>query len=172
MPKDDFEYRADIIIKEWDMTQTNIARFDTLMFALRGIAATSVGAIFSVAATLEKPLIILGGTIPIFIFWMLDAIYKTLQRNVIIRSREIESYLSGSFPSDIAQRQVSFVSPKLADQFRVTYRRASIRAVFRSAVRINVAMPYVTLIVSCFILCALAGALFQGSGAVPKASVP
>jgi uncharacterized membrane protein len=151
MTKTPFDYKVEILIKEWDHVQTHISRFDAILFNIRTWAVSAFSAMLAVAATQKIPGLMLLAMLPVSMFWFIDALQKRFQRLFIFRARDIEAYLSSSAFIDDAksQSEVSFVSPALAVQFRKKSFLRRLSAVLRAAVLGNVLFIYSAMLVLC-----------------------
>ena len=115
MRKTEFEIRYEILMKEWDYTQTKIGRFDTIVFQIRSWAITSLAGLLAVAVTQHKPSLMIFGIFITLLFLLNDAVQKSFQRSAIARCNEIEAYLGGeSLSIDISSEKFSGIEfPKL-----------------------------------------------------------
>jgi hypothetical protein len=115
-----FTQQLEILLKEWDFVDRNIARFDTIAFAVRGWAIALTTAVIGYSFSKEKPDFLLLAIAPILLLWALDALFKSFQRNFVFRSIEIENYLSSEqFQIDFGEdTQInSLVVPNTAGKF-------------------------------------------------------
>jgi hypothetical protein len=152
MSKSLFEYRLDILIKEWDYVQTHTGRFDPILFNIRTWAVSAFTALIAVAATQKIPGLMLLAILPALMFWFLDALNKSIQLRFISRGQEIEAYLSSSaFINDAkSQTEFSIDTPGLSRLFRKKkpfFHRA--RLVLKAAVRWSVLSVYSAMICLC-----------------------
>ncbi|HEY4942411.1 MAG TPA: hypothetical protein VII56_13370 [Rhizomicrobium sp.] len=152
MAKSIFEYRQEVLLKEWEFAQNQISQFDTIALGIRGWAITVFGGMLAVSATATKPWLIPYAAIPIVLFWLIDALFKSFQHRVIRRSLDIEAYLRSSGFSEDAARQTTFdfETPKLASSFSTTFydrcRELAIAACYA-----NVILTYLALLIACAI---------------------
>jgi len=115
-----FELSNAILMKEWDFTQANIGRFDTIMYTIRAWSLTALTGGIGVAASEHTPQLMLLVAIVAMALWFLDALHKSFQRVFILRSREIEDYLqSPEFRDDHRlERWIGFRTPDTAGRLR------------------------------------------------------
>jgi hypothetical protein len=115
-----FELSNAVLMKEWDFTQSNIGRFDTIMYTIRAWSLTALTGGIGVAAAQHAPQLMLLVAIVAMALWFLDALHKSFQRVFILRSREIEDYLqSPRFQEDHQlERWVGLRSPDTAGRLR------------------------------------------------------
>jgi hypothetical protein len=150
MENDEFEYKYNLLIKEWDYTQNHIGRFDTILYNIRGWAVTLFGIVLSISVSQKTPHLVLFNIIPVLLFWIMDALNKNFQRKFIFRSKAIEEYLSGDdFKEDIQSRKFRFETPNLSNQFRKGTFIERIKDVYSSALLRNVIMTYIPMILLC-----------------------
>lgn len=153
MPVDLFEAQLAIIMKEWDYCQAHISRFDTIIFGIRGWAVSAFTAILAVSVTQKLPVLMLFATIPIVLFWIIDAVNRTFQRRFLVRGRTIEVYLnSQDFQSDFQERTFRhFDAPKISMSFSGGSLSTNIASVWRAAAQKSVAVVYLSMITLCLI---------------------
>jgi hypothetical protein len=151
MAKAPFDYKLEILIKEWDYVQSHIGRFDSILFSIRTWAVSAFSAMIVVAATRNLPDLMLLAILPVFMFWFIDALFKRFQRYFIFRGQEIEAYLSsGTFIEDARlQSEVSIVTPALSSQFRRSSLWRRMCGVLRAALLWNVLIVYSAMLILC-----------------------
>lgn len=115
-----FDLSNAVLMKEWDFTQSNIGRFDTIMYTIRAWSLTALTGGIGVAASQHAPQLMLLVAIVAMALWFLDALHKSFQRVFILRSREIEDYLrSPQYRYDHRlERWTGFRSPDTARRLR------------------------------------------------------
>jgi hypothetical protein len=151
MRKDQLDYKIEILVKEWDAIQGAIGRFDTLAFNIKGWAISLFTAVLVVSATQRVPELMILAILPLMMFWLIDALYKSFQRRYIIRGTEIETYLSSeSFVKDIELRSIAhFSSPVINIQFGSYTYLHRIGLILRSAFSWNVFLLYFSMLALC-----------------------
>ncbi|WP_428487771.1 hypothetical protein [Rhodopila sp.] len=144
MAVDYFETKLSVLMKEWDYCQTHIGRFDTIIFGIRGWAITAVSAILGVAFSKPMPVLVLLAVFPVFMFWLIDALNRTIQRRFLGRVIEIERYFqSEAFRWDIASDTFQqFESPVGFTSYIKKRRKKQVFAVVREAFRPSVVLVY------------------------------
>jgi len=150
MAKPLFEYKLDVLLNEWRLVQAQISQFDTVALSIRGWAVTVFGGILAVSASIKQAGLVPFAALPIMLFWLIDALFKSFQSRVIGRSEEIESYLrSDEFRKDAAQQtSFGFVSPRLADAFKLPI-AVRLQDLVRALFYANVMLTYAALLIAC-----------------------
>jgi hypothetical protein len=154
MTQDVFDYKFQILMKEWDYTQTHIGRFDTIIFSIRGWAVSAFTAMIAVATTQKIPSLMLLAILPTLLFWLVDALHKTFQRNFISRGNKIERYLrSKNFLDDAKLRSdIRMATPNLSKPFgRGSYLERVKKVIAHALIR-NVVVTYVPMIMLCVVV--------------------
>jgi uncharacterized membrane protein len=174
MAKEPFEYKLDILIKEWDHLQQHIGRFDTIIFVLRGFIVSVLTAMLSASASTKYPDLMLFAMLPVLLFWFVDALHKSFQRRFILRTRELENYLSGkTFLEDLDARTISFHSPAISAGFGKGKFLSRLSYVMKTTMLRNVAVVYVSMLIFCAIAyMAISLAVGQGSNSNSALSRP
>jgi len=146
--KSPFDYRFQIVVKEWENTQSNMARLDMIAVSVRGWSISAFTALLAVAATQDLPVLSLYAIIPAILFWSIDALYRNFERQHRERRIEIEDYLaSDQFLEDFRQDQdITIKSPNLLKKYTNRSFSARLRSVARSAVFMNVMITHVGII--------------------------
>jgi hypothetical protein len=166
MSRSIFEYRLDVLLKEWEFAQAQIGQFDTIAMSIRGWAVSLFSAMLAASITLKNPDLLCWAPVPIILFWLLDALFKSFQERVIERSHKIEAYLrSQRFAEDAkSQAALGFETPFISSVFKVGLPERA-RGVLRAAAFLNVMLLHGSLLVTCIIAHALLpGLISQGSG--------
>jgi hypothetical protein len=74
-----FERRYSLLIKEWELCEGSIGRYDTIVFAIRGWAVSIFTAVLAASAAANEPKLILFSLVPPLLFWAMDALNKSFQ---------------------------------------------------------------------------------------------
>jgi hypothetical protein len=93
---DETEAKFELLKQEMQAVQQGIRALDTTSFAIKGWCVTLSAAIAGVAATKDRPLLLLIGFGVALAFWLLDAHYKAVQRVYIRRDLRMERVLKGA----------------------------------------------------------------------------
>jgi len=125
--------------------------FDTITFSVRGWAVSAFTAMLAVSASQKLPNLMLLAILPVVMFWLVDALYKSFQRNFMRRGREIEEYLaSDRFKDDLKSRAVlSIRVPALSAKFGTSSFLARLKIVLQIALVRNVLIIYSALLFLC-----------------------
>src|SRR2546425_816563 len=153
MGKDEFETKYEILMKEWDYTQSHIGRFDTIIFQVRSWAITALTGLIAVSASQGKPRLMLLAMLVTGLFWINDGLQKSFQRRFILRSREIENYLSSiKFIDDFRKKSITGINvPQSALQFGVGSVSERFATVIEAAFLRNVLFIYGSMLLVCVV---------------------
>ncbi len=132
---DIFQSKFGLLKQEIDNLQTGIYSYDKILFTIKGWAITVFAGFITLAVQQGKPLLLLFAAIAVILFWILDALFKSIQRVYIARYNQIEEYLSGQeFVDALLRRDFNdFVFPQIGVSFQVDTKRkyvALIKALF------------------------------------------
>ena len=138
----DIQYR--LLIKEWELCNSNIGRFDSLLFIIRGWTVALATAIVGYSYTTNDPTVCYLSIVPLSLFWSVDALFKSFQRNFILRSRAIEEYLaSEEFEINFRNQRLSMKVPSTSATFGSGSIRQRLLHVLSSGLMRNVMISYV-----------------------------
>lgn len=138
----DVQYR--LLIKEWELCNSNIGRFDNLLFIVRGWTVALATAIVGYAYSANDPTVCYLSVVPLSLFWSVDALFKSFQRNFILRSRAIEGYLaSEDFETDFRSQRLSMKVPSTSAKFGSGSIKQRLSHVLSSGLLRNVMISYV-----------------------------
>ena len=88
------DYKFELLKQEIDAVQKGIDIYNRTIFAVKGLAMTLFTAFIALVGSknfaLPNKLIFLAMAIILLLFWILDAIFKSIQKVYIARSMEIE----------------------------------------------------------------------------------
>jgi hypothetical protein len=151
--KDAFDYKLEIVVKEWDYIQSHIGRYDTIIFNIRSWAVSAFTAMLAVSASQKLPALMLLAILPMLMFWLIDALHKSFQRHFMRRGGEIESYLaSDNFIDDVKSRTgIRIVAPTLSTMFGQGSFSARLKYVLKTALIRNVLVTYAALLFLCLL---------------------
>ncbi|MFP3939735.1 MAG: hypothetical protein ACLF0P_05460 [Thermoanaerobaculia bacterium] len=148
---DEFEYRFQILLKEYELLQQNIRAHDTVVFQIKGWAITLYSASVVLSVNQKARIYLALSVVVILLFWGLEALFKSFQRHFILRNRAIEHFLrSGRFGKAVAQRSFGdFVVPDITAYKSIPeIRRRTSKwrvAVYRHTILPYLAMGLITL---------------------------
>lgn len=136
---------SDVLMKEWEICEQAIARFDSLHFQVRGWAVSAFGILIGVAITANE------GTLPILAcavtlaFWLVEANFKSYQLEFIDRTAVIQRALRRA---QHTEGSIAIPHPLIANQFELRKRNRcrDISQFFKALFQFNVWLPYVLLI--------------------------
>jgi hypothetical protein len=94
--KDPFDYKFELVKQEMETVQKGIDIYNRTIFAVKGLAMTLFTAFIAfIGAQTSKPnsTIFWAMAFILLLFWILDALFKSIQKVYIDRSLEIERQL-------------------------------------------------------------------------------
>ena len=86
----------DVLLKEYELLHARVNDYDSRLFQIKGWSITIFSAMLGFAILKDKPLLLIVPFFTCFIFWGLDALYKSFQRITIERTVEVESFFNGT----------------------------------------------------------------------------
>ena len=155
-----FDHQVAVLMKEWDQCETGVGRYDTIMFSIRTWAVTLSTATVGAAASLKSPNIILIGTVPALLLYLINSVNKSYQFTFTARAREIQQYLSSQdFKEDSERKSMSFRAPVFASRLQMG-KWQRLREVKLGAARLSVWITYASILL--INILAYAGFLLSG----------
>jgi uncharacterized membrane protein len=153
MAETQFERKFLILKGEWDLYQTAIGRYDTIVFGIRGWAVTVFAAVLSASVSLKSPSLVLFTIAPTLLFWIVDALNKSFQEVFIERARNIEAYLqSKQFEADIeGDKSLGFATPQISQNFLNHSKSGTLQRIttWRCFWKANVVLVYGSICIMC-----------------------
>ncbi|MDY7079787.1 MAG: hypothetical protein SXV54_23120 [Chloroflexota bacterium] len=145
---DKFEYKFELLKQEMDTLQSGIRTYDGTLFTIKGWAITIFSAFIFFAADKQKPIFLAFCAMAIMLFWLLDSIYRSMQRIYIFRYNEIERFLqSPDFSQAVAERSFNnFRVPNVGTSFDVKG-KAKYIAIFQAGIMLHNALLYIAMLV-------------------------
>jgi hypothetical protein len=83
-----------LILKEIELVQSEIARFDNNCLTIRSWSLATWTAVIAYGVEKQKPLIILAALVTTFSFALIDVVHRRIQVRFILRSKDIENTLN------------------------------------------------------------------------------
>lgn len=116
---DAFDFKHDILMREWQLVNDGIGRLDTVIFLIRGWAVTITTGGVAYAFVQQHAIVPIYIVVPLLLTWAYDALFKSFQSAYISRNLSIEKYLSSDqFLMDFREhREISFKTPATLDGF-------------------------------------------------------
>lgn len=145
--QDEFEYKFELLKQEMETLQEGIRTYDTNLFTVKGWAITIFSAFVIFAAQARQPMYLAFCAIAVVLFWLVDAIFKSIQRIYTHRYNRIEQFLqSPTFAQAIAERSFKdFRIPDTGSGFRVTNKERW-PAIFSAAIMLPTSLLYVAML--------------------------
>ncbi|RMG19489.1 MAG: HIT domain-containing protein [Methanobacteriota archaeon] len=118
---DIFQSKLVLLKQEIDNLQTGIYSYDKILFTIKGWAITIFSGFITLTVQQNKPQMLLLAAISVVLFWILDALFKSIQRVYIARYNQIEEYLISSKFADALNKQDfgDFIFPRIGASFQV-----------------------------------------------------
>ena len=138
------------LIEEWKICEAGIARYDSLLFQVRGWAISLVVAILAAAVTLRTPTVAWAGVMVSLLFWWVEAMHDTYQGIYIGRVQAIQRLLKCHVDGTV--EGTGFEEPMIAQSFSNSWARPLYRSAGEALWRafyVNVCATYLSLIVLC-----------------------
>lgn len=149
-----FETQLDILKTDWSFVQDSIRGLDDIIFKIRGWAVTLSAAGLGYAYVHGDEALCLYMMMPVLVFWVLDGLFKSFQRQFIARDREIRNYLaSTSFNEDFENQKISKIPISVAyEKSSGTWRpkMSRVRRHLKAMLLRNVLVSYLAIIVMQF----------------------
>jgi len=144
----DFDYQFELLKFELDTLQQGIRTYDSILFIIKGWAITIFSAVILFSAQVEKPIYLLLCVMSTLLFWLLDSVFKAIQKAYTMRYNEIEKFLqSDKFRKSLTKRSLDgFVFPDIASGFARGI-KFEMRQIARSAFIYPTAMLYVSILI-------------------------
>jgi len=151
--KDSFDYKFELLKFELNSLQQGIRNYDSILFIIKGWAITMFSAVVLFSAQVEKPTYLILCVVSTLLFWMLDAVFKAIQKAYTLRYNEIEKFLqSDKFNKALAERSLDgFVTPDIASGFSRGI-KFEISQIYRSARIYSTAMLYISILILTLII--------------------
>ena len=145
---DEFEYRFELLKQEMATLQDGIKTYDGILFTIKGWAITIFSAFIFFAADKQKPIFLVICAVAVMLFWLLDAIYKSIQGVYIHRYNQIEEFLrSPQFTKTIQERSFNdFSISRVGASFKVG-REEKFKTIFRAALMLHNFVLYVAMLI-------------------------
>lgn len=144
----EFQYKFELLKQEIDILQNGIRTYDNTLFMIKGWSITIFSAFITFAADKDKPVFLIYCGISIMLFWLLDSIYKSIQRIYISRYNEIESFLKSS-DFDKAIKEESFDCFQVVNTgsgFKISGKE-KYKAIFRAGIMLHNFLPYLVMLI-------------------------
>ena len=145
---DEFQYKFELLKQEMDTLQSGIRTYDGTLFTIKGWAITIFSAFIFFAADKQKPIFLTFCAIAIVLFWLLDSIYRSIQRIYIKRYNQIERYLqSPEFTQAVEARSFKdFHVPNAGSGFTVAGKEKYI-AIFQASFMFHNFLLYAVMLI-------------------------
>ena len=145
---DEFDYKFELLKQEMETLQNGIRTYDSNLFTIKGWAVTifSTAVYFSIQA--RQPIYLMLGAMSVLLFWMIDAVFKAVQRIYILRYNKIEQYLqSPRFAQAVANHSFKdFIIPDVGSGFHLATKKYW-PAILQAAISLPTVLLYVAMLV-------------------------
>jgi hypothetical protein len=105
----------EVLLKEWDVCEAGVSRYDTIIFTIRGWAITAVSAVIGFGFSNNDWRIAAVGVPTALLFWFVDGTNKSFQRFFLNRSRDVQEALRD--PAAIRHDPARYATPRIAETF-------------------------------------------------------
>ena len=141
---DVFDYKFELLKHEMDALQSGIRSYDSNLFTIKGWAITIFSAFVIFSLQANQPLYLAFCVVPITLFWLVDAIFKTIQRIYTRRYSKIEQFLqSNEFADAVAKRSFgSFTVNDTGTGFHMKMRDVYWPSIIHSATMLPTSLLY------------------------------
>ncbi len=143
---DEFQFKLDLLRQEMDTVQDGIRAYGQVQFTIKGWAITVFSGFVFFAARETQPIFLGLSAIAVILFWILDAIFKSIQEVYIERATKIEQFLQGLKPAQGGVAFHNFPVPNIETSFSGLKGQARNRAALRAGSRLQLAVLYVVML--------------------------
>jgi len=144
-----FDYQFRLLQHELETTQQGIRNYDSITFIVKGWAITIFSGFLLFIADKQEALFLVPCAISVVLFWVLDALYKAIQRVYIRRYNAIEVYLRSPDFLQAMQTQspIKFDTPRIGIGFSSPRQVLSMARMASVLLMPNTSLPYVTMLI-------------------------
>ena len=143
-----FECQFDLLKQEMGTLQEGMKTYDGIIFTIRGWAITVFSAFVFFAADKQKPIFLGLSAIAVILFWLIDAIYKSIQNVYIHRYNDIEKFLQSQEFIQAIQEQAfkNFAISQIGASFRQVTGKDKFHGIIHSALMFHNFVLYVSML--------------------------
>ena len=113
-----------ILTLDYVETGKTIGRIDSLFFSIKGWAVSLVSAVAALAITVDRPSLLVLGTAPTLIFWLIDSMYQEHQTACFNHSRRVETAID-DLVADVIDDQHEYLFGHGRNIGRPTWKKTS-----------------------------------------------
>ena len=145
---DEFDYKFELLKQEMEILQNGIRTYDSNLFTIKGWAITVFSAAIYFSLQARRPVYLVLSAASVLLFWMVDAVFKTVQRIYISRYNKIEQFLqSPQFAQAVAERSFKdFIIPDVSGGFHLRTSKMW-PAILQAAIVLPTMLLYVAMLV-------------------------
>ena len=141
-----FEYKIEILLKEVEILSSNIKHLDNILFRVKNWGVTFFSGFVIFAFSSNVSYLLLFECVVTVLFWSTDAIYKSIQRKMIVRYNKIEHYFRTQFSKDYDNDLVSINLPDIGA--RVSVKDSDKKtSILKGAFYIHTSLIYIVMII-------------------------
>jgi cytochrome b subunit of formate dehydrogenase len=143
---DEFKFKLELLKYEMDTVQSGIRAYSQVQFTIKGWAITIFSGFIFFAAKEKQPIFLSLSAIAVILFWILDAIFKSIQEVYICRATKIEHFLQKlEFLPDKHPFQ-NFTVPNTESAFEQLKGMAKAKATLQAGLMPQLALLYVVML--------------------------
>lgn len=129
--KTKFEYQFELLKQEIDTLQNSIRSYDSMIMEIKKWAVAVYSGFLAIKfhkdyseVSKQNTDILVYAIVAIFLFWLIDSIFKSIQGCIIKRYSEIENFInSDDFKTSMEIGEITNIKiPDIRSQFKVTLR--------------------------------------------------
>ncbi|WLE97636.1 MAG: hypothetical protein QTN59_02110 [Candidatus Electrothrix communis] len=150
---DEFQYKFELLKQEIEILQNGIRTYDGILFTIKGWSITVFSTFIFFAADKQKTIFIVYSTITILLFWILDSLFKSIQKVYTHRYNQLERFLQGDeFSQALTERTFkTFPVPNIQNGFNLSGKEKLID-IFHSAIQFHNYILYLSMLTLAIII--------------------
>lgn len=141
-----FDLKLDLLKKEMDNIQGHIRAYGQVQFTIKGWAITIYSGFIFFAVKEKEPVFLGLCAITVLLFWLLDAIFKSIQKVYIDRAIKIESFLQELPVTKGKQAFKDFPVPNTESRFEQLTPWEKVEGALSAAFTFQLALLYIVML--------------------------
>ena len=147
------QIKLDLLKHEMDSVQNNLRAYGQIQFTIKGWAITLFSGFIYFAVKEQQPIFLGLCALTVVLFWLLDAIFKSIQTVYIDRARKIEAFLQHlDFSQDLHLHFQNFPIPNTEAAFDAMQGKRWGKAVFHASLTPQLALLYIVMLILLLVL--------------------
>jgi hypothetical protein len=144
---DEFSFKFELLKREMDAVQSGIRTYGQVQFTIKGWAITLFSGFIFFAAKEKQPIFLGLCALAVILFWILDVVFKSIQKVYIDRAVEIETWLHGvKFASDQDPLQ-GLTIPNIDTKFEQLNARDKLKNFLRAGLTLQLSLFYFVMLI-------------------------